>query len=62
MFRAFHLSRSMDTARAAPRIPVDDFLCLVPGEVKGDPVLEEAFMDVCFSDGAWELYQFRQAA
>jgi hypothetical protein len=62
MFRAFHFSRSMDATKGAPRIPVGDFLRLVPEEVKSDPVLGEAFMDVCFSDGAWELYQLRQAA
>ena len=62
MFYAFHHARSMDVTRGAPRIPVDDFWKLVPDQIKADPVLEEAFLDVCFSDGAWELYQLKCAA
>jgi hypothetical protein len=62
MFYAFHHARSMDATRGAPRIPVDDFWRLVPDEIKSDQVLEEAFLDVCFSDGAWELYQLKLAA
>lgn len=61
VFRAYHHARSMDVTRGAPRIPVEDFLLLVPEQVKADPVLEEALLDVCFSDGAWELYQRRIA-
>jgi len=62
MFYAFHHARSMDVSRGAPRIPAGDFWRLVPDGIKGDPVLEEAFLDVCFSDGAWELYQLKMAA
>jgi hypothetical protein len=62
MFRAFHYARSKDATRGAPRIPVEDLRDLVPKEIKNDPVLEEAFLDVCFSDGAWELYQLKLAA
>jgi len=62
MFYAFHHARSMDVTRGAPQIPVDDFWRLVPDEIKGDPLLEEAFLDVCFSDGAWELYHLKLAA
>jgi hypothetical protein len=62
MFHAFHHARSMDVTRGAPRIPVDDLWRLLPDEIKGDSVLEEAFLDVCFSDGAWELYQVKLAA
>lgn len=62
MFRAFHYARSKDVTRGAPRIPVEDLRALVPKEIKNDPVLEEAFLDVCFSDGAWELYQLKLAA
>jgi hypothetical protein len=57
MFHAFHHARSKDVSRGAPRIPVEDFMLLIPGEIYGDPSLEEAFLDVAFSDGAWELYQ-----
>jgi hypothetical protein len=62
MFYAFHHARSMDVTRGAPRIPVDEFWRLVPDAIKCDPVLEEVFLDVCFSDGAWELYQLKLAA
>jgi hypothetical protein len=48
--------------RGAPKIRVEDFSELVPLEIRSDPVLEEAFTDVCLSDGAWELYQRRVAA
>jgi hypothetical protein len=62
MFQAFYYARSQDVTRGAPRIPVEDFEVLVPEEIKSDPVLEEAFLDVVFSDGAWELYQLKLAA
>lgn len=57
MFFAFYHARSVDISRGAPRVPVDDFLDLLPCEITADPDLEEAFLDICFSDGAWELYQ-----
>lgn len=62
MFRAFHYARLKDITRDAPKIPVQDFSDLVPDEIMSDPVLEEAFLDVCFSDGAWDLYQLKLAA
>jgi len=62
MFQAFYYARSRDVSRGAPRIPVEDFGRLVPGGIRKDPVLEEAFLDVVFSDGAWELYQLKLAA
>jgi hypothetical protein len=62
MFHAFHYARSRDTSRGAPRIPVEDLRLLVPSEITGDSELEEAFLDVCFSDGAWQLYHLRLAA
>lgn len=57
MFHAFHYARSKDVSRSAPRIPVADFMRLVSREIYSDPILEGAFLDVAFSDGAWELYQ-----
>ncbi len=57
MFYAFHHARSRDVERGAPKIPVDQFLELIPEEIRTDAALEEAFLDVCLSDGAWELYQ-----
>jgi len=62
MFHAFHHARSKDVSRGAPRIPIDDFMPLVPEEIYSDPILEEAFLDVAFSDGAWELYQRKLTA
>ncbi len=62
MFHAFHHARSKDVTRDAPRIPVEDLKRLIPQEIKSDSILEEAFLDVCFSDGAWELYQLKLAA
>ncbi len=62
VFYAYHHARSLDTTRDAPRIPAEDFARLVPDEIRRDPVLEEAFLDVCLSDGAWELYQLKLAA
>ncbi|MHC5037045.1 MAG: hypothetical protein ACYTHM_07005 [Planctomycetota bacterium] len=62
VFFGFYHARRLDPTRGAPKIRVEDFRHLVPGEIQSDPVLEEAFMDVCFSDGAWELYQRRIAA
>jgi len=61
-FLAFHYARSIDPARGAPRIPVASLKGLVPTEIQTDRALEEAFLDVCFSDGAWELYQRKIAA
>jgi len=57
MFYAFHHARSRDVERGAPKIPVDQFVELIPEEIRADVALEEAFLDVCLSDGAWELYQ-----
>jgi len=62
MFYAYHHARSLDATRDAPRIPAEDFSRLVPDEIHRDRELEEAFLDVCFSDGAWELYQLKLAA
>jgi hypothetical protein len=62
MFHAFHYARSIDTGRDAPKIQVEDFRSLVPQEIVGESALEEAFLEVCFSDGAWELYQLKLAA
>lgn len=62
VFRAFHFARSKDATRGAPRIPVEVLRDLVPVAVRSSPVLEDALLDVCFSDGAWELYQLRLAA
>jgi len=58
----FYHARRPDPARGAPKIPVRDFRDLVPSEIRTDPLLEEAFTDVCLSDGAWELYQLKIAA
>lgn len=62
VFFGFYHARQKDPERGAPRIRVKDFSNLVPSEIKADPVLEEAFTDVCLSDGAWELYQRKIAA
>ena len=62
MYRTFYFARSQDVTQGAPRIPVEDFIGLVPPEIQSDPDLEEDFLDVCFSDGAWELYQLKFAA
>jgi hypothetical protein len=62
VFFSFYHARRYDPARGAPRIPVEVFRCLVPLEIRADPVLEEAFTDVCLSDGAWELYERKIAA
>jgi len=62
MFYAYHHARSLDATRGAPRIPANEFWRLVPDAIRRDPVLEDAFLDVCLSDGAWELYQLKLAA
>jgi hypothetical protein len=62
VFFGFYHARRLDPARGAPRIRVEDFRDLVPFEIRVDAVLEEAFTDVCLSDGAWELYQRKIAA
>jgi hypothetical protein len=62
MFFGFYYARRLEPARGAPRIRVEDFRELVPAEIKTDPLLEEAFTDVCLSDGAWDLYQRKIAA
>ncbi len=62
VFFGFYHARQPEPARGAPKILVDDFRDLVPHEIRADPVLEEAFTDVCLSDGAWELYYRRIAA
>jgi hypothetical protein len=61
VFFGFYYARRSDPARGAPRIHVRDFGALVPREIRIDPVLEEAFVDVCLSDGAWDLY-YREVA
>jgi hypothetical protein len=53
----FYYARRPDPARGAPKISFRDFRGLVPHEIWTDALLEEAFTDVCLSDGAWELYQ-----
>jgi hypothetical protein len=35
---------------------------LVPEEIYSNSILEESFLDVVFSDGAWELYQRKLTA
>lgn len=62
VFFGFYHARRPDPARGAPKVRVEDFRDLVPLEIRSDPALEEAFTDVCLSDGAWELYQRRVAA
>lgn len=62
VFFGFYHARQTDPSRGAPRIRVEDFRALVPPEIRSDPLLEEAFTDVCLSDGAWELYQRKIAA
>jgi hypothetical protein len=62
VFFGFYHARQSDPGRGAPKIRVEDFRDLVPREIRVDPVLEEAFTDVCLSDGAWELYQRKIAA
>lgn len=62
MFFGFYYARRQDQSRGAPRIRLEDFGKLVPRQIRTDPVLEEAFTDVCLSDGAWELYQRKVAA
>jgi hypothetical protein len=62
VFYGFYHARLLNPARSAPKIRVEDFADLVPREIREDPVLEEAFTDVCLSDGAWELYQRKIAA
>jgi hypothetical protein len=62
VFFGFYHARQRDPKRGAPRIRVDDFRDLVPREIRTDDELEEAFTEVCLSDGAWELYQRKIAA
>jgi hypothetical protein len=62
VFYGFYHARRSDPERGAPRIRVEDFRDLIPHEIGIDPLLEEAFTDVCFSDGAWELYHRKVAA
>jgi len=62
VFFGFFHARQADPKRDAPKIRVEDFGTLVPHEIREDPVMEEAFTDVCLSDGAWELYQRTIAA
>ena len=58
----FYHARQPDPARGAPKIRIEDFRELVPPEIRADRMTEEAFTDVCLSDGAWELYQRKIAA
>jgi hypothetical protein len=62
VFFGFYHARRPDPERGAPRIRVEDFRDLVPPEIRADSALEEAFTDVCLSDGAWELYRRKVAA
>jgi len=62
VFLGFYYARNLNPMRGAPKIPVDDFRNLVPNEIRSNPLLEEAFTDVCLSDGAWELVQQKVAA
>ena len=62
VFFGFYHARHLDPSRSAPKIRIEDFAGLVPREIREDSVLEEAFTDVCLSDGAWELYQRKVAA
>jgi hypothetical protein len=62
VFYGFYHARRPEPARGAPRIRVDDFRDLVPLEIRTDPSLEEAFTEVCLSDGAWDLYYRKVAA
>lgn len=62
MYLAFYHARTKDSARGAPKLPTEDMRRLIPDEIGTDPDLEAAFLDVCFSDGAWELYQLKLAA
>jgi hypothetical protein len=62
VYFGFYHARRLAPSRGAPRIPVEDFRDLVPREILTVPALEEAFTDVCLSDGAWELYHRKIAA
>lgn len=62
VFFGFFHARQADPKRDAPRIRVEEFRSLIPREIRDNALLEEAFTDVCFSDGAWELYQRKVAA
>lgn len=62
VFYGFYHARQADPLRDAPRIRVEEFGSLVPREIRENVVLEEAFTDVCLSDGAWELYHRKVAA
>jgi hypothetical protein len=62
VFFGFFHARQSDSSRGAPKIRVEDFRDLLPLDIRTDPVLEEAFTEVCLSDGAWELYQWKIAA
>jgi hypothetical protein len=62
VFFGFYHARRSEPERGAPRIHVRDFRELVPPAIRIDPVLEEAFTDVCLSDGAWDLYYRNVAA
>jgi hypothetical protein len=62
VFFGFYHARRSEPARGAPKIHVRDFRDLVPREIRIDPALEEAFTDVCLSDGAWDLYYRKVAA
>lgn len=57
VFFGFYNARRSNPDRDAPKVRVEDFHKLVPREIRADSELEEAFTDVCLSDGAWELYQ-----
>jgi hypothetical protein len=62
VFLGFYHARQMNPGRDAPKIRVEDFRGLVPVEIRENSDLEEAFTDVCLSDGAWDLYERKIAA
>jgi len=62
VYYGFYHARRSEPERGAPRIRVEDFRGLIPPEIGTDTLLEEAFTDVCLSDGAWELYHRKVAA
>lgn len=62
VFFGFYHARRPNPKRGAPKIHIEEFRNLVPLEIRMDPVLEDAFTEVCLSDGAWELYQRKIAA
>lgn len=54
MMMSFYHARKDEPDRGAPLIPVEDFAKLLPKV--DDDCISEGLLDVCFSDGAWELF------